>query len=528
MLADSPEFPLSHLISPVEATDQLAQGADPVEVVAKLDIDACRFSPFVTAGERPPDVETGFGGFGSPVCGRLAFTQAEVDRIESGGEKAIRVQNCWENGRQWDWGSPRKNFILAAGRTTPTASWFSQHFIVNVSYSAAALLDNPHCPAITLDNRGSTPLLRASDQARCAGDVVTLDPVAGHLWFGAVPVCAPPAYADRLEEAILATFNHVAHPTLHLCPQGSNWSRIRTYPLNTFFMRTEERFLACLADRSLKITPTEQLALLLKDPDSFYWEGQTLGGLRGSAYRLVDIHALRALLPDDMCARMDAGQDHGPTDNPLFRLRKNIYTGQLRQVFSWWAEHHDTPKGTRTIVLPCVTTAEEVAILQDLVMQVAEETLPEAHRALLRRGVMIETPEAIQNIRQIAPLCDALYVGTNDLTAGLTGLPRHQLDHTAWMQARGYAGRSPFEVLVPEVLEPLRKGIRAAREANPNVTVSVCGHQVAGYHLPSTRACLESGVDALAIPALPANILRTQAAIVQHMHRRTASGRPSL
>ncbi len=505
------------MLTPKQAADRLTRGDDPVTVIADLDIDACRFLPAVEAGGHSPDVETGFAGFGSPVTGQLAFMPEEVSQIETQGGTAIRVQGTWTDGPSWPRTRGPRCYLLASGGHSRPTSWFDHHILVSAAYSHATLMDNPTRPVLSVDPRAGTLTLLESGATLRSGAPVTLDPTTGFLWRGHMPIAPPPDYTRVIENTLRSLPGAIVPPSLAF-HSTVIWDleKQERWPYKTALLRTEQRFRSVLLG-SRNRSASVEIQNLRHDPACLgEWDNQTLAFNPGLGYRLVDVHSLRDLLPPDLVSQLDAGADHEPAETPLFRFRRNLYTGQLQQAFNVWAKRKKEPGEPRTIIMPNVTTTEEVQALKSIFDEVAMQTLPPTHQASLRFGVMIETPEALRHIHEIAPLCHALYFGTNDLTAGLTGLSRGQLDHTGWMRARGYTGRSPFEVLVPEVLAPVREAVAAARRANPSATLVICGHQVAGHHLPSTRAALSLGFDILTIPANTNSILRTQAAIVQH------------
>ena len=126
----------------------------------------------------------------------------------------------------------------------------------------------------------------------------------------------------------------------------------------------------------------------------------------------------------------------------------------------------------------------------------------------------------MDNIEEIAGQCDCLCIGTNGLTEELTGLDRSVLDHSPWMKERGYEGRSPFEVLVPEVAERVADAIARARKANPDIHINMCGHQTGGHDIDSVKTVLDMDVDQITVPPHEENYFRTQMAIAQHAARR--------
>jgi phosphotransferase system enzyme I (PtsI) len=118
--------------------------------------------------------------------------------------------------------------------------------------------------------------------------------------------------------------------------------------------------------------------------------------------------------------------------------------------------------GSIKILLPFITSAEEVQRTRDLLDEVYESLGSEAPESRLPLGVMVETPAALEQIDQLAPLVDFLSLGTNDLTQYVLAADRGN--------AR-LAGI--FDAAHPALLRMYRRLAESAEEHG--LSVNVCG-----------------------------------------------------
>jgi phosphoenolpyruvate-protein kinase (PTS system EI component) len=108
-------------------------------------------------------------------------------------------------------------------------------------------------------------------------------------------------------------------------------------------------------------------------------------------------------------------------------------------------------------MIPMVATPGELRACQDLVAEASAEL----GVAVPPVGAMIELPEAVDAVGEIAAAAGFLSLGTNDLTASILGLGRRD---PALTTAR---------VTAPAVLEAIAATVRAG--AARGIPVSVCG-----------------------------------------------------
>jgi phosphotransferase system enzyme I (PtsI) len=120
--------------------------------------------------------------------------------------------------------------------------------------------------------------------------------------------------------------------------------------------------------------------------------------------------------------------------------------------------------GRMEIVLPMVTSVDEVREAKDLIEQVRLRMLPEmdSSAAAVPIGVMIEVPAAVLALESIAQEVDFLCVGTNDLIQYVLAVDRGnpQVSHL-------------FQPLNPSVLQCLKRIADVCRAMK--MPVRVCG-----------------------------------------------------
>jgi pyruvate,orthophosphate dikinase len=156
-------------------------------------------------------------------------------------------------------------------------------------------------------------------------------------------------------------------------------------------------------------------------------------------------------------------------------------TAQLHAILDAVARAVRDGVGVRCgLLIPMVSHLNEIhhirTVLDDLRDRdnLAPETTP------IRLGAMIETPRAAMLAASIAPHVDFLSIGTNDLTALLWGMSRDDAETELLPVYRdlGLVATSPFGDFDLDGLGPLlHRAVRAAKAANPRVSIGVCGDQ---------------------------------------------------
>ncbi len=152
--------------------------------------------------------------------------------------------------------------------------------------------------------------------------------------------------------------------------------------------------------------------------------------------------------------------------------------------------------GKVKIMIPMVRSAEEVLAVKQIVSEATVELRGEGKPILsMPVGAMIETPEAVACLPELARVCSFFSIGTNDLASSLLHLERDKV-HV-------------YNCLDPVVTSAIAQIIHAAKGAK--IPVSACGAFVADprlvYHL------LLWGLDVFSVA--DEAILKTRKAISQ-------------
>ena len=153
-----------------------------------------------------------------------------------------------------------------------------------------------------------------------------------------------------------------------------------------------------------------------------------------------------------------------PEENPYLGWRAirvcldlpDLFRNQLRAALRA-AEY-----GRLRLLLPFVTSVEEVRRTRELIREVRESLGLEEGERPVPVGIMVETPAAVDTVELLAPHVDFLSLGTNDLTQYTLAVDRGNArlaDH--------------YDPLHPSLVRAYRKLSRAARSLD--LELSVCG-----------------------------------------------------
>ncbi|MBN1826375.1 MAG: phosphoenolpyruvate--protein phosphotransferase [Candidatus Eisenbacteria bacterium] len=211
--------------------------------------------------------------------------------------------------------------------------------------------------------------------------------------------------------------------------------------------------------------------LYLRDADMAREEVQT------SIYRKI----LRRLSPGEVVLRtLDVGGDKvfdplgGVLEqNPMLGWRgirvslelKDLFRSQIRALL------RASKTGNLSILLPMISTLEEVREAKRIIAETGEELRIEGHDVTgpYRLGVMIETPAAVHLAPHLAKEADFFSIGTNDLIQYGLAVDRDNIK-VAYL----------FDPFHPAISAMVRRVIDVGREAG--IPVSICG-EMAGEPL---------------------------------------------
>ncbi|MCA1557951.1 MAG: pyruvate, phosphate dikinase, partial [Acidobacteria bacterium] len=165
------------------------------------------------------------------------------------------------------------------------------------------------------------------------------------------------------------------------------------------------------------------------------------------------------------------------------------------------------------IMVPLVSTAEELRNQADLIREVAGEVMGEYGMTIdFKVGTMIELPRAALTADRIAEHADFFSFGTNDLTQTTFGLSRDDSGRFLSLYVEHkILPDDPFQVLDPDgVGQLVRIGTERGRSVKPNLKVGICGEH--GGEPRSIAFCNEIGLDYVSCSPFRVPIARLAAA----------------
>ncbi|WP_245216207.1 putative PEP-binding protein [Sagittula salina] len=253
------------------------------------------------------------------------------------------------------------------------------------------------------------------------------------------------------------------------------------------------------------------VCIRLFDPPLHEFLPQDRAGLRDLAEALD-------LPVSDVTRRVESLAEY----NPMLGLRgvrlgitvPEIYDMQARAIFEATldASREGAPV-VPEIMLPLVSARREVELVRTRIDAVAAAVRAERGRSFTYRlGVMAETPRACLRADEIAPHCQFLSFGTNDLTQMTYGLSRDDAGRfmSDYVQ-QGVFSEDPFHVLdVDGVGELVATGAHRARATTPGITLSICGEH--GGNPESIAFCRDVGMDYVSCSPFRVPVARLAAA----------------
>lgn len=208
--------------------------------------------------------------------------------------------------------------------------------------------------------------------------------------------------------------------------------------------------------------------------------------------------------------------------NPMLGMRgvrlgialPEIYDMQVRAILEATIEVARRGKTVvPEIMIPLVSARREVELVKariDAVAAVIESRT--GQHFTFKLGVMVETPRAALRAAEIAPHASFLSFGTNDLTQMTYGLSRDDAGRFmgSYVQ-QGVFEEDPFHTLDRDgVGELLLMGAGRARQAKPEITVSICGEH--GGDPDSIAFCRKAGFDYVSCSPFRVPVARLTAA----------------
>ncbi len=220
----------------------------------------------------------------------------------------------------------------------------------------------------------------------------------------------------------------------------------------------------------------------------------------------------------DVTRRIEAMREY----NPMLGLRgvrlgitvPEIYDMQARAIFEAIVDAGENGDAViAEIMIPLVSAQREVELVKAAIDAVAHAVRQERGVDFqYRLGVMVETPRACLRAGEIAPQCEFLSFGTNDLTQMTYGLSRDDAGRfmSDYVQ-QGVFDEDPFHTLDHDgVGELLMLGAERGRRAQPGITLSVCGEH--GGNPESIAFCRAAGFDYVSCSPFRVPVARLAAA----------------
>lgn len=221
-------------------------------------------------------------------------------------------------------------------------------------------------------------------------------------------------------------------------------------------------------------------------------------------FRLMDAPLDEFLLPDQKEAVTDRVGQNNTRGVQFANQTSGLYEMQIHALRD--AINQTEYSEPVRVMIPNIRTVEEVAKTKAMVFDLMVDNEFEF-------GVMIETLDAVENIQPIAQQCDFMSFGTNDLTAEVMGNV-NRVDYDAiskWMMDNDVQGETPFKQLIPQVIDKMQTAIDGAREVNPNIHISACGHQIA-FDSKAPEVALSMGFNAVSVPNMKFYAMRLMSA----------------
>lgn len=168
------------------------------------------------------------------------------------------------------------------------------------------------------------------------------------------------------------------------------------------------------------------------------------------------------------------------------------------------------------IMIPVLAHANEMKIMRELAVSVADKVLEENHctkeQIPYTVGVMMELPRACLRAGDIAKYADFFSFGTNDLTQTTLGYSRDDAAKFIPLYLdRNVYEKDPFQCLDQEgVGELIQISVKRGRETKPDLHIGICGEH--GGEPSSIDFCHRNGLDYVSCSPFRVPVARLAAA----------------
>lgn len=451
------------------------------------------------------------------ASGRVAFSATEAERLAAGGADVILVRN--ETGPEDVSAQQMVRGVLT------TRGGMSSH--------AALIARGIGRPCVTgayeinVDEGAKT--FKVGSQTVSAGDYISIDGESGEVMLEQMTSLQP-----RLSKELTRLLNWTTQ--VRRLKVRANADTVQDFKAAIGFgadgvglCRTEQmlmdvRRLTTVRKMILAATETDRRAaineLIPIQREDFVALFRTISG-RPLTVRLLDppLHEFLprtdedtydlaeriGLNPQEVADRISALRETNPMlGNRGCRLgicHSDIYEAQVRAIFEAASQvcgDEDVSLDIE-IMIPLVCTQREMALLHDLVVETADETLSTknslAGKMTYRIGAMLELPRACLRAGDIAKVAEFFSFGTNDLTQTTLGISRDDASHFLSVYRRKQVFDSdPFvEIDRLGVGELIKQAIHEGRNARKTILLGVCGEH--GGNPESINFFEEIGLD---------------------------------
>ncbi len=174
-----------------------------------------------------------------------------------------------------------------------------------------------------------------------------------------------------------------------------------------------------------------------------------------------------------------------------------VYEAQIRAIFTMSQKVEEiisTQRGDDNILcseilVPTVRTEEELVFVKNMVERIADEIgIDKSHYSF---GSMIETKDAVQNIKKLIPHCDFINIGTNDLTSEILDCARDDWDKISKFNNVDGLRSDPFKDLYPEVRKTIISITKCAKSIKSDIDICVCGEHVKSFESLYNFVCYD-------------------------------------
>lgn len=430
------------------------------------------------------------------ASGRLVFDSAAAQAAAAQGDAAILVRRET---------SPEdiRGMHAAVGVLTERGGMTSHAAVIARGLGLPGVVG---ASDIGLDRKEHTLTMPGGEVLR-EGDVITIDGTSGEVIAGAVPLQEPAmgecfrtlmAWADEARDiGIRVNADTPAEARIARAFEAEGIGLCRTehmfFEEDRMTLMREMIFADTSEDRAaslerlipmqvadfielFEIMEGRPVCIRLFDPPLHEFLPHGRDGLR-------DLADAMGMSLSEVTRRAEALTEF----NPMLGLRgvrlgvtmPEIYEAQARAIFlATIAAREKGMPVVPEIMIPLVSAQREVELIRSNIEAVASAVQSETGATFeYLLGVMVETPRAALRAYDIAQNASFLSFGTNDLTQMTYGLSRDDAGRFmgAYVQQDVFH-EDPFHRLDLEgVGELLRLGSERGREANPDVTLSICG-----------------------------------------------------